>query len=70
MRRFQSSDELAGLLVVSVSGERDIVHRHLQWKFLAGHGGNFLWFRHDMLHMRRRQVNCAHTFHLSANENI
>lgn len=29
MWRFEGSDELAGLLVISVGGEGDVVHRHL-----------------------------------------
>ena len=46
---FESPDELAGLLVVSVSREGDVVHRHLQLQLLAGHGGDLLGLRHDVL---------------------
>ncbi len=53
MRRFQSSDELAGLLVVCMSREGDIVHGHLQRKLLSWHGGDLLWLRHDMLHRKQ-----------------
>lgn len=49
MRWFESPDELAGLLVVSVGGERNVVHRHLQLQLLSRHGGDLLRLRHDML---------------------
>lgn len=46
---FEGPDELAGLLVVSVGGERDVVHRHLQLQLLPRHGGDLLGLRHDVL---------------------
>lgn len=46
---FQSPDELAGLLVVCVCGEGDVVHGHLQLQLLPGHGCDLLRFRHDVL---------------------
>lgn len=49
MRRFEGPDELAGLLVVSVSGEGDVVHRHLQSQLLTRHGGDLIRLRHDVL---------------------
>lgn len=50
MGRFECSDKLAGLLVVSVSGEGNVVYRHLQLQLLARHGGDLLRLRHDVLH--------------------
>ena len=35
MGRFESPDELAGLLVVRVGREGDVVHRHLELQLLA-----------------------------------
>ena len=49
MGRFEGPDELAGLLVVSVGRERDVVHRHLELQLLARHGGDLLGLRHDVL---------------------
>lgn len=46
---FESPDELAGLLVVSVGWERDVIHWHFQLQFLPWHGGDLLWFWHDVL---------------------
>lgn len=50
MGGFECPDELAGLLVVSVGGEGDVVHRHLQQQLLTRHGGDLIWLRHDVLH--------------------
>jgi len=49
MRGFERPDELAGLLVVRVGREGDVVHGHLQLQLLARHGGDLLGFGHDVL---------------------
>lgn len=46
---FEGPDELAGLLIVRVSGEGDVVRGHLQLELLSGHGGDLLRLRHDVL---------------------
>ena len=57
MRRFERSDELAGLLVVSVSREGDVVHGHLQEQLLTRHGGDLIGLRHDVLKHKHGQIS-------------
>lgn len=49
MGRLEGSNELACLLVVCVSREGDVVHRHLQRKLLTRHGGDLIRLCHDVL---------------------
>ncbi|KAF3835833.1 hypothetical protein F7725_028391 [Dissostichus mawsoni] len=46
------SDELAGLLVVCVSGEGDVVDGHLERKLLTRHRADLIGLRHDYLSER------------------
>lgn len=52
MGGFEGPDKLAGLLVVCVGGEGDVVHRHLQQQLLTRHGSDLIWLRHDVLHTK------------------
>lgn len=54
MWRFQGPDKLTGLLIICVSRERNVIHRHLQRKFLPWHGCDLFRFRHDMLGKKKR----------------
>lgn len=58
---FECPDELAGLLVVSVGREGDVVNRHLQQQLLTRHGGDLIWLRHDVLdtHTHASQLTVA-----------
>ena len=46
MSRFEQSDKLARLLIVSVSTKRDISHAALQRESLSCYRGDLLWFAH------------------------
>ena len=60
VRRFERPDELAGLLVVGVSGEGDVVDRHLERKLLSRHGGDLIRLRHDVL--QHTHTHILHTY--------
>ena len=62
MRRFERPDELAGLLVVGVSGEGDVVDRHLERKLLSRHGGDLIRLRHDVLQHTHTHTHILHTY--------
>lgn len=49
MRRLQYINELAGLLVVGVRRERDVVDGHLEGQLLARHRGDLLGLRQNRL---------------------
>lgn len=49
MWRFQGPDKFTSLLIICVSRERNVIHRHLHWEFLAWHSCDLFRFRHDML---------------------
>lgn len=49
MWRFQGPDKFTSLLIICVSRERNVIHRHLQWEFLPWHSCDLFRFRHDVL---------------------
>lgn len=57
MWRFQGPDKLTGLLVIRVSRERNVIHRHLQRQFLPWHSCDLFRFRHDMLGKKKSFFN-------------
>lgn len=52
MWRFQGPDKFTRLLIICVSRERNVIHRHLHWQFLAWHSCDLLRFRHDVLEIK------------------
>lgn len=53
MWRFQGPDKLTSLLIICVSRERNVIHRHLQGEFLPWHSCDLFGFRHDVLEKKR-----------------
>jgi len=49
MWRLQGPDKFTSLLIICVSRERNVIHRHLQWEFLPWHSCDLFRFRHDVL---------------------
>lgn len=57
MWRFQGPDKLTSLLIICVSRERNVIHRHLQGEFLPWHSCDLFRFRHDVLEKKSTSLN-------------